>query len=58
MPVGLKDIIDTKDYPTERGSPVFAGRRPDLDAAVVERLRDAGVGDLQLLAQPPGQALP
>jgi len=42
VPVGLKDIIDTKDYPTERGSPVFTGRRPDLDAAVVERLRDAG----------------
>ncbi|WP_346899946.1 amidase [uncultured Roseibium sp.] len=42
VPVGLKDIIDTKDYPTERGSPVFAGRRPDRDAAVVERLRDAG----------------
>ncbi|WP_346907559.1 amidase [uncultured Roseibium sp.] len=42
VPVGLKDIIDTKDYPTERGSPVFTGRKPDLDAAVVERLRDAG----------------
>lgn len=42
VPVGLKDIIDTRDYPTERGSPVFTGRRPDLDAAVVERLRDAG----------------
>ena len=26
--------------------------------SVMERLRDAGVGDLQLLAQPPGQALP
>lgn len=42
VPVGLKDIIDTKDYPTERGTPIFAGRRPDQDAAVVERLRDAG----------------
>ena len=42
VPVGLKDIIDTKDYPTERGTPIFAGRRPDQDAAVVEHLRDAG----------------
>jgi Asp-tRNA(Asn)/Glu-tRNA(Gln) amidotransferase A subunit family amidase len=42
VPVGLKDIIDTRDMPTERGTPVFAGRRPDADAAIVERLRDAG----------------
>jgi Asp-tRNA(Asn)/Glu-tRNA(Gln) amidotransferase A subunit family amidase len=42
IPVGLKDIIDTRDFPTERGTRVFAGRRPDKDAAIVERLRDAG----------------
>ncbi|WP_417666556.1 amidase [Roseibium sp.] len=42
VPVGLKDIIDTKDVPTERGSPVFFGRQPDTDASVVERLQDAG----------------
>jgi Asp-tRNA(Asn)/Glu-tRNA(Gln) amidotransferase A subunit family amidase len=42
VPVGLKDIIDTADMPTERGTPIFAGRQPDRDAAVVERLRDAG----------------
>jgi len=28
IPVGIKDIIDTSDYPTELGSVVFAGRRP------------------------------
>ena len=28
IPVGIKDIIDTSDFPTELGSPVFAGRRP------------------------------
>src|SRR5450759_5247647 len=28
IPVGIKDIIDTADYPTECGSPVLAGRRP------------------------------
>lgn len=42
VPVGLKDIVDTADYPTERGSPIFAGRRPGEDACLVERLRDAG----------------
>lgn len=42
VPVALKDIIDTKEYPTERGTPIFAGRRPTKDAAVGERLRDAG----------------
>ena len=42
IPVGLKDIIDTKGFPAERGTPVFAGRKPDKDACVVERLREAG----------------
>ncbi|MGE3150330.1 MAG: amidase [Pseudorhodoplanes sp.] len=42
IPVAIKDIIDTADYPTECGSPVFAGRRPLADAGVVERLRGAG----------------
>lgn len=42
IPVGLKDIIDTNDFPTERGTPIFAGRKPDNDAAIVERLREAG----------------
>ena len=42
VPVGLKDIIDTRDFPTERGTPIFSGRRPDRDAALVERLREAG----------------
>jgi Asp-tRNA(Asn)/Glu-tRNA(Gln) amidotransferase A subunit family amidase len=42
LPVGLKDIIDTRDMPTERGTPIFAGRQPDQDARVVEMLREAG----------------
>jgi len=42
IPVGLKDIIDTKDYPAERGSPIFAGRQPKEDAGLVEKLREAG----------------
>jgi Asp-tRNA(Asn)/Glu-tRNA(Gln) amidotransferase A subunit family amidase len=42
VPVGIKDIIDTSDYPTECGSPVLSGRRPRNDATVVARLRAAG----------------
>jgi Asp-tRNA(Asn)/Glu-tRNA(Gln) amidotransferase A subunit family amidase len=42
IPVGIKDIIDTADYPTENGTPVFAGRRPSSDASVVAQLKAAG----------------
>jgi Asp-tRNA(Asn)/Glu-tRNA(Gln) amidotransferase A subunit family amidase len=42
LPVGVKDIIDTGDMPTECGSPLHSGRSPDDDAAVVEMLRAAG----------------
>jgi len=42
VPVGVKDIIDTADLPTEMGSAAFAGHRPARDAAVVERLKRAG----------------
>ena len=42
IPVGIKDIIDTADFPTEMGSVVFAGRQPESDAAIVEKLKDAG----------------
>ncbi|WP_299917543.1 amidase [uncultured Roseobacter sp.] len=42
LPIGLKDIIDTRDMPTQRGTPIFAGRQPDQDARIVEMLREAG----------------
>lgn len=42
VPVAIKDIVDTSDYPTECGSPVLSGRRPRTDATVVARLRAAG----------------
>jgi Asp-tRNA(Asn)/Glu-tRNA(Gln) amidotransferase A subunit family amidase len=42
IPVGIKDCIDTSDYPAENGSALFAGRRPYKDAAVVTKLRAAG----------------
>ncbi len=42
VPVGIKDIIDTADMPTENGTPLHAGRRPRADATVVSLLRQAG----------------
>ncbi|MDO8959422.1 MAG: amidase [Rhodocyclaceae bacterium] len=42
VPVGIKDIIDTGDMPTEDGTPLHAGRMPWHDAKVVELLRSAG----------------
>ena len=42
VPVGIKDIFDTADFPTECGSPALAGRRPQADATAVARLREAG----------------
>ncbi len=42
LPVGIKDIIDTADAPTECGTPIFQGRRPAKDAACVAALRAAG----------------
>jgi Asp-tRNA(Asn)/Glu-tRNA(Gln) amidotransferase A subunit family amidase len=40
--VGIKDIIDTSDFPTEMGSPIYRGWRPRADASVVAVLRQAG----------------
>jgi Asp-tRNA(Asn)/Glu-tRNA(Gln) amidotransferase A subunit family amidase len=42
LPVGIKDIIDTADMPTEHGSPIYRGNRPFADAACVALLRMAG----------------
>jgi Asp-tRNA(Asn)/Glu-tRNA(Gln) amidotransferase A subunit family amidase len=42
IPVGIKDIIDTEDMPTEDGTVLHAGRMPTHDAAVVAMLRAAG----------------
>jgi Asp-tRNA(Asn)/Glu-tRNA(Gln) amidotransferase A subunit family amidase len=42
IPVAVKDIIDTADMPTEYGSPIYAGHRPQWDAACVAMLRNAG----------------
>jgi Asp-tRNA(Asn)/Glu-tRNA(Gln) amidotransferase A subunit family amidase len=42
LPVGLKDIFDTADLPTEYGSKIYAGHRPAGDAALVSMIRRAG----------------
>lgn len=42
IPIGIKDIIDTFDMPTELGCKTFAERRPSVDAAGVAMLRRAG----------------
>jgi len=42
LPIGVKDIIDTADMPTENGSVIDAGRRPREDATLVSRLRVEG----------------
>lgn len=42
VPVGIKDIIDTCDLPTECGTVLLSGRTPSKDATVVSLLREAG----------------
>jgi Asp-tRNA(Asn)/Glu-tRNA(Gln) amidotransferase A subunit family amidase len=42
VPVGIKDVIDTADMPTEHGSEFYQGNQPDTDAACVAALRSAG----------------
>ncbi len=42
LPVGIKDIIDTADMPTQNGSPLFKGYQPERDATCVAVLRAAG----------------
>lgn len=41
-PIGIKDIMATRDLPTQMGSPAFAGWRPGHDAACVHALREGG----------------
>ncbi|HEX9180545.1 MAG TPA: amidase [Burkholderiales bacterium] len=42
VPVGVKDIIATRDMPTQMGTPLFEGHQPADDARVVERMAMAG----------------
>lgn len=42
IPVGIKDIFNTTDLPTQMGSPIWSGFTPGNDARVVASLRGAG----------------
>jgi Asp-tRNA(Asn)/Glu-tRNA(Gln) amidotransferase A subunit family amidase len=42
VPIGIKDVIDTQDLPTEMGSPIYRGHRAACDAACVALVRAAG----------------
>ncbi|MYG51226.1 MAG: amidase [Rhodospirillaceae bacterium] len=42
VPVGVKDIFATADLPTEYGSPIYTGNRPQVDAACVALSRASG----------------
>ena len=60
IPIGVKDIFDTHDMPTEYGSPIYAGHRPEVDAASVAAARRLGMLPLgklvttEFAAWPPG----
>jgi len=40
--VGIKDIIDTANFPTEMGAALYRGHQPRADAPVVMALKNAG----------------
>jgi Asp-tRNA(Asn)/Glu-tRNA(Gln) amidotransferase A subunit family amidase len=42
IPFGVKDVIDTAEFPTECGTVIHAGRRPRADASCVSIMRKAG----------------
>jgi Asp-tRNA(Asn)/Glu-tRNA(Gln) amidotransferase A subunit family amidase len=42
LPIGIKDVFDTADMPSEYGSASLRGRRPGQDADAVAALRGAG----------------
>ena len=42
IPIGVKDIYNTADMPTQHNSPIYTGHRPNTDAATVGTLRAAG----------------
>ena len=42
VPLGIKDVFNTRDMPTAHNSPRYEGSRPGVDAACVDTLRAAG----------------
>ena len=58
LTVGVKDVFDTYDMPTQGGSRAFAGYQPIQDAAVLATLRRAGsnrMGNATKMCSAPGQ---
>jgi Asp-tRNA(Asn)/Glu-tRNA(Gln) amidotransferase A subunit family amidase len=42
LSLGVKDVLDTADMPSQYGSPIWAGHRPRADASAVALARRAG----------------
>jgi Asp-tRNA(Asn)/Glu-tRNA(Gln) amidotransferase A subunit family amidase len=42
MPIGVKDLLETRDMPTQMGCAAYTGHFPRRDNAAVAALRDAG----------------
>jgi amidase len=42
VPIGIKDVLDTAELPTQMGSPIYAGHQSGSDASCVAMLRAAG----------------
>ncbi|MBL94413.1 MAG: putative amidase AmiD [Alphaproteobacteria bacterium MarineAlpha3_Bin5] len=42
IPIGIKDIFDTADMPTEYGSPIYKGNIPKSDASSVAQIKGEG----------------
>jgi Asp-tRNA(Asn)/Glu-tRNA(Gln) amidotransferase A subunit family amidase len=42
LAVGMKDIFDTADFPTQYGSAIYTGHQPKADAAATSMVRRAG----------------
>jgi Asp-tRNA(Asn)/Glu-tRNA(Gln) amidotransferase A subunit family amidase len=42
LPLGVKDLFDTRDFPSGYGSPIYQQHQPDHDAAAVAMCRAAG----------------
>jgi Asp-tRNA(Asn)/Glu-tRNA(Gln) amidotransferase A subunit family amidase len=42
LPIGIKDVLDTADLPSQYGSPIWAGWQPRADSAPVAWARAAG----------------
>lgn len=42
IPIGIKDVLDTADMPSQYGSPIWTGWQPRADSAPVAWARAAG----------------